>query len=34
MLRLRRLGQHGFHTPLQVYNEYRRLAEATLGTMH
>ncbi|EQD78509.1 integrase catalytic subunit [mine drainage metagenome] len=26
--------RHGFHTPLQVYNEHLRLAEATLGTMH
>ena len=26
--------RHGFHTPLQVYNEHLRLAEAKLGTMH
>ena len=32
--RPRQRQRHGFHTPLQVYNEYRRLAEATLGTMH
>ena len=26
--------RHGFHTPLQIYNEHLRLAEAKLGTMH
>lgn len=26
--------RHGFRTPLQVYNEHLRLAEAKLGTMH
>ena len=26
--------RHGFRTPLQVYNEHLRLAEADLGTKH
>ena len=32
--RQRQRQRHGFHTPPQVYNEYRQLAEATLGSMH